>query len=247
MALDWTSDTTATLNGVPVRVVYSGFSEVQTTDDEIIVLKPRYFFDSYRELFANTESPRSIVELGVFEGGSALILAEMFPHARIEAVDLRAANPAVLRHITRMGFADRLRIHYGVSQADEAALTELVERRLDSRVDLVVDDASHEYELTRRSLEILLPFVRPGGIYAIEDWGWAHWPAPTFDHWAGTALSSLILELVMATATRPKLFGRLVVNGSFAYLVRGADAVERPFRLVDHVKIAPRQWAPVRL
>lgn len=72
------------------------------------------FFDGYRELFANTESPRSIVELGVFEGGSALILAEMFPHARIEAVDLRAANPAVLRHITRMGFADRLRIPYGV-------------------------------------------------------------------------------------------------------------------------------------
>ena len=92
-------------------------------------------------MIANVEAPRSIVELGVFEGGSALILAEMFAHTRIED-------------------ADRLRIHYGVSQADEAALTDLAERQ-NSRVDLVVDDASHEYNLTRRSPEVLLLCARP--------------------------------------------------------------------------------------
>ena len=37
-------------------------------------------------------------------------------------------------------------------------------------VDFIVDDASHQYWATRATVEILLPFVRPGGAYVIEDW-----------------------------------------------------------------------------
>lgn len=36
--------------------------------------------------------------------------------------------------------------------------------------DLIVDDASHDGVLTRRTWELLWPLVRPGGFYVIEDW-----------------------------------------------------------------------------
>jgi hypothetical protein len=36
--------------------------------------------------------------------------------------------------------------------------------------DLIVDDASHDGKLTRRTWELLWPLVRPGGYYVVEDW-----------------------------------------------------------------------------
>ena len=39
-----------------------------------------------------------------------------------------------------------------------------------------VDDASHFYFESRATLNLALPYMRPDGLYVIEDWGWAHWP-----------------------------------------------------------------------
>ena len=41
-------------------------------------------------------------------------------------------------------------------------------------LDLVIDDASHLYELTRTSFVTLFPLLQPGGMYIIEDWAWSH-------------------------------------------------------------------------
>jgi hypothetical protein len=43
-------------------------------------------------------------------------------------------------------------------------------------LDLVIDDASHIYGPTKASFQALFPLLRPGGLYLIEDWAWAHWP-----------------------------------------------------------------------
>lgn len=63
---------------------------------------------------------------------------------------------------------------------------------------MVIDDASHTYELTRKSFEILFPLLKPGGLYIIEDWAWAY--AKTFEDphpWSTeTSLVKLILEMI---------------------------------------------------
>ena len=69
----------------------------------------------------------------------------------------------------------------GVNQADRAALAQICGPAFaEVPIDLVVDDASHFYTETRETFRALFPRLRPGGIYIVEDWGWAHRPG---DYW----------------------------------------------------------------
>src|SRR5438477_11910491 len=67
-------------------------------------------------------------------------------------------------------------VHFSASQTDRKILEDIVRNELADELDLVVDDASHTYEQTKASFEILFQLLKPGGIYAIEDWSWAHSP-----------------------------------------------------------------------
>jgi hypothetical protein len=82
---------------------------------------------------------------------------------------------------------------------------------------------------SKASLNILLPRLRRGGLYVIEDWGWAHWPD---DYWQGsthqmideeTPLSKLILELAMVVASCPSLISEMMIRPGNVYLRRGKD------------------------
>jgi cephalosporin hydroxylase len=63
-------------------------------------------------------------------------------------------------------------VHFSTSQSDRKILEHIVRNDLANELDLVVDDASHTYEQTKASFEILFPLLHPGGIYVIEDWSW---------------------------------------------------------------------------
>ena len=68
-----------------------------------------------------------------------------------------------------------MRPFYGVDQSDRVRLTEIVDAEFDGELlDLVLDDASHEYLPTRTSFEVLFPRLRPGGVFVIEDWTTDH-------------------------------------------------------------------------
>ena len=64
-----------------------------------------------------------------------------------------------------------MRPRYGVDQSDRARLHQIVADDLGGEpIDVVFDDCSHLLDLTSASFDALFPFVRPGGIYVIEDW-----------------------------------------------------------------------------
>ena len=91
-------------------------------------------------------------------------------------------------------------MHFSTSQSDGEILEDIVRNELGNELDLVVDDASHTYEETKASFEILFPLLQPGGIYLIEDWSWAHTPhyqAPDARFSRGHALSNLLFEQIM--------------------------------------------------
>ena len=94
-------------------------------------------------------------------------------------------------------------VFYNSSQDDETLLNNIFDDELDRRLDLVVDDASHLYEQTRKSFEILFPLLQPGGTYVIEDWAWSHRVnAQNRRHpwWKKSALTNLIFEMVVELA-----------------------------------------------
>jgi hypothetical protein len=94
---------------------------------------------------------------------------------------------------------------------------------LANELDFVIDDASHTYEHTRRSFEILFPLLRPGGLYLIEDWAWAHSPAYQGEKapFAGRpALTNLLFEQI-ALLGSSSMIAEIVVRKPL-YIVRKA-------------------------
>jgi predicted O-methyltransferase YrrM len=161
-------------------------------------------FIRFYESLRSELSPQGVLELGVFQGGSYVFLDTLFTPRCISAVDLREelVKPLERYAATRPG----RHLHFATSQTDESALHRIVEDELHGELDLVVDDASHRYEDTKRSFEILYPLLRPGGIYVIEDWSWAHRPDYQADdaRLSGTpALTNLLFEqLLLLGSTR---------------------------------------------
>jgi len=202
--LIWDGPRNGSINGVPLRYVDADYAKARTTLDEIIVLKPKAFFDEYAALYP--EPPKTLLEVGVFEGGSALIFAEMWPEVKITGIDSRKRNDDLIQLINRFGLSDRISLHYETSQADLAALNRILDAEM-PEMDLIIDDASHLYQLSRKCFEILFPRLKPGGRYIIEDWGWAHWEswAKLAQYTNEPALSNLVWELCMATATSPRI------------------------------------------
>ncbi len=150
--------------------------------------------------------PRCIVELGIATGGSAALLAALAPNAKVVAVDIAPDAPALSSHIEYWGLESRLRPYFEVDQGDRETLRRIIFDEFgDEPIDLVIDDASHQLDLSRASMEILFPRVRPGGCYIVEDWAWSHIdlravlpdaPVPE-----GRPLTILIVEMLMALGT----------------------------------------------
>jgi Methyltransferase domain len=171
--------------------------------------------------------PTTIVELGVFQGGSCALMALAADPDVLVAFELQPKRvPALDTLIAERGLGERVHVHYGVDQADAATLRDVVRRHLGSRrLDLVVDDASHLVGPSRISFNTLFPFLRPGGVYIIEDWSWAHvtWLEPLPGE---TPLTRLVFEITMAQPSRPGLISELRVNRDWAVVVRGDAEVD---------------------
>jgi hypothetical protein len=138
----------------------------------------------------------------------------------------------------------RIKTYWNTDQANKARLRTIVETEFEGPPDLVIDDASHLYWLTRASFEALFPLLMPGGLYIIEDWAWDHWPdsrVPNYLRAAEDRLTRLAIELVEATGTSGQLILNIVVNPVFLVVERGPQQLDkaRPFNLEDHIKRRP--------
>lgn len=112
-----------------------------------------------------------LLEIGVYKGGSLLLWRDYFPRGTIVGID--AKLPA------GMVSGDRIHLFEG-SQADTAFLSRVAGATAPDGFDIIIDDASHVGELTRRAFWHLFDrHLKPGGLYIIEDWGtgyWDDWP-----------------------------------------------------------------------
>ena len=183
-------------------------------------------------------APQRIVEIGILDGGSTIYWAERYGVERLVAFDLAEQAPHLLQYLERHRLADKVRVHLGISQDDAPTMRALMEEDFaGGAVDFIVDDASHQYWDTRATLEILLPFVRPGGAYVIEDWAWGHQESWPREVWKDQPLMSpLLSELMLICGGGLGIIDRIEVDPNFVALWRGPAVLSRDggFRLVDH-------------
>jgi predicted O-methyltransferase YrrM len=194
-----------------------------STSEAFTIAKNEYYIRVYEEL-ASAFSPRSVLELGIFQGGSYVLLDKLLNPRRMSAVDISGQPVAPL--LQYVADKEGRFVHFSTSQSDREILEDIVRNELADELDLVVDDASHTYEQTKASFEILFTLLRPGGIYLIEDWSWAHHPSyqtPDAPFSDGHALSNRLFEQIMLMGST-SLISEIRV-WKFLYLIRKAGTV----------------------
>lgn len=119
------------------------------------------YLPTYLGLASELGTSARVCEVGVLDGESLSMWQALFPEGLIVGVD---------RNPNARWPAGTVRV---VAAQDEPALPEAVAAY--GPFDLIVDDASHDGALTRRTWELLWPLVAPGRYYVIEDWQVAFW------------------------------------------------------------------------
>ncbi len=214
-------------------------------EEHILLHKTRALVDQFQAFFKTRKDfrPSHVLELGILDGGSIVLWHELLAPDKHVAIDLehRADNAYFRRYVESRGLTKRIRTYWKTGQADERALRQIVHREFAGSIDMVIDDASHMYEETKASFEILFPYLSQGGIYLIEDWAWSHWDNflssshPWYDK---PPLSWLIFELIEAGGSSQELIRRVEVFQGFAAAERGPLALPRSesFHLADYIK-----------
>ena len=205
----------------------------ELAEGEFFVFKPRSLVERHAALIDALE-PRHIFELGFFQRGSTLFFAELARPRRLVAIDrkpLKQEMDGVEGYIASRGLADVVRSYGEVDQGDRGRLAEIFEEAFgECALDLVVDDCSHLYEPTRASFNELFPRLRPGGVYVIEDWWWAHTPLgvePLEGFYPNEIpLTRLLFEIVLAIPGVPDLITEVAVEKEFALIRRGEASVD---------------------
>jgi hypothetical protein len=183
-----------------------------------------------------------MVDVGVYKGGSVVLYHKVFAPAKLVAIELSTTPlPSLDAYAARQ--SDRsVVIARGVNQADAAALDQVCANEFSGQpLDLVVDDASHLYAETRATFQVLFPRLRPGALYIIEDWSWAHWPGDFWQKERGgpyfrdkEPLTNLLIELALLCGSSPEVVSRVHIRQKLAFIERGPASVAPNFELSEH-------------
>ena len=195
----------------------------------------------------------NFVELGIASGGSAALTALVASPRKLIAVDLKPDRVEALDElIAERGLRERVRLHYGVDQADRERLAAILDEEFgDEPLGLVIDDASHRLDETRASFETLFPRLRPGGLCVIEDWNHDHLLSraiataladPSPDLWErferaeapDPPLTRLVIELILINAESDEFVREVRVDRNWACICRGSGELDpSEFRVRD--------------
>ena len=116
------------------------------------------YLPAYLRIAGEIGTSGRVCEVGVWGGDSLHMWQALFPGGIAAGIDNdeRATWPAGTVKI--------------VASQDDESLPGQLRRISPAGWDLIVDDASHDGVLTRKTWELLWPLVVPGGRYVIEDW-----------------------------------------------------------------------------
>ena len=169
---NWIDNKKFTLGNITFTLdISSGYDRRPSEEGDFTLVKTRSYLRDYLRLKNNCYE--HILELGVFQGGSMVFFDKLFKPKKIIGVELSPVPIAALDTYINSA-APHMKVFYNSSQDDETLLKRVFDSYLEGQLDLVVDDASHLYDQTRKSMEVLFPLLSPGGTYIIEDWAWSH-------------------------------------------------------------------------
>ena len=132
------------------------------------VSKPLHYYKKYDDFLNHNDIvPKTILEIGTYEGKSTKVLSAFFDDAQILSLDL------VIRPID---FSSHKNVTYlTADQRDPTQMVSLIKNHFPQGVDLVIEDASHIGYFSKLTFDAVFPLVNSGGAYFVEDWGTGYW------------------------------------------------------------------------
>ena len=132
-----------------------------------------------RTLESIRQSATRVMEVGVFYGSSILMWRDYFTKAEVVGVDpfagllghgVRFPEPRKFLERWQQGKAgERIKL-IEADQADTSHLERTVrELQPGGAFDMIIDDGSHKHRDQQQTMGYLLPLLKPGGVYIIED------------------------------------------------------------------------------
>jgi hypothetical protein len=110
-----------------------------------------------------TDKDVKLLEIGIFKGGSLQLWRDYFPKGTIVGIDLELPPDFTP--------GERIQLFKG-SQADTQFLSQVATSMAPEGFDIIIEDASHIGELSKTTFwHLFQHHLKPGGLYAIEDWG----------------------------------------------------------------------------
>jgi hypothetical protein len=143
------------------------------------IWKWEHYFDIYHRHFAQFVGQQvHVLEIGIYSGGSLEMWRSYFGEkSHVYGVDIEGACKAYENEHVSVFIGD---------QADRTFWHTF--RQSVAGIDILIDDGGHTPEQQQTTLEEMLPYLRPGGVYLCED---VHGRTHRFAAFA----SSLVAEL----------------------------------------------------
>jgi hypothetical protein len=142
--------------------------------------KPEKIWNLYEDYLPPfREKPIRMLEIGVHQGVSARVFSRYFPNGLIVAIDI------ALPPVDQCDFPNLHLIE--CDQTDGVRLMKICDHFAPDGFDIIIDDASHVGAFSLTSYQVLFPYLKPRGLYFIEDWGTGYLPT---EKWGDGALPS---------------------------------------------------------
>jgi Methyltransferase domain len=210
----------------------------QSTKNRFHIMKDQSFFDVYNKIFSDNNI-KNMIEIGIFDGGSTMYFLMEHDLKKLFALDIRGRIVNLDESINENMLNDKVNIEYATSQDSPEGLKNAVNYFSGQEIDLIIDDASHLFDLSKKTFEMYFPILKSGGTYVLEDWGWSHNPGTqpggsVYEYMKDyVSLSNLLFILQMIMISRPDLIAEIHVTAGCAVIKKGSAAASSEILNLD--------------
>tara|TARA_B100000424_G_scaffold268081_1_gene262166 strand:- start:364 stop:1044 length:681 start_codon:yes stop_codon:yes gene_type:complete len=147
--------------------------------DRGTVFKHRSTGHGYTEVWGPLFDPikndvKKVLEIGVHKGQGMLMWQEYFPNADIYGIEVFEPNNLWKAPEGPSYTEADTRIHVMVGHAGKKEDLDKLIEKFGGDFDIIIDDGGHLSDQQQFSMGYLFPFLKPSGIYIIEDLGTAY-------------------------------------------------------------------------
>lgn len=235
--VDWKSENDFCVEGVNFfATVDPALYHTRKSDEgSLLIVKTREMIETELQIVSHLDV-KNVVDIGIWQGGSVALLDALFKPDLILAIERSNRDlPALEAYIVNNDRSSNVLLKKGVNQADREVVLDILNKEFgDTPIDLAVDDASHQYEETKVSFDLIFPRLREGGVFVIEDWQWSTLPvfyeSAYFQDRKG--LANLVLQCVITCAARPDVVSEVKIFPHSVAVKRGpADLTSETFEI----------------